>query len=118
MKHAPVKAYKIDAETRTVTELTVSNLEDMQRAVGGYIAHGVGFENGDTLFVDDEGLLKYNENFFLVSGANQPFAGNGLLVGAADEEGETLHVQTPIESVRALVSFVNRAELARHMGLN
>lgn len=42
------------------------------------------------LFIDDEGLLVEEQRFFSVD--NKVFAGNGLIVGAVNEEG---HSTTP-----------------------
>ena len=49
-------------------------------------------QNGDVLYVDDEGLLKPSKNwFFYRHRKDQPLAGNGMLVGrevdAPDYEG-------------------------------
>ena len=42
------------------------------------------------LFIDDEGLLVEEQRFFSID--NKVFAGNGLIVGAVNEEG---HSTTP-----------------------
>lgn len=62
-------------------------------------------ENGDYIFVDDEGLYKEHQKFFFMKN-NQPLAGKGLWVGS-DEEGNSCSPKTQIEEVRNLVQFVN-----------
>ena len=42
------------------------------------------------LFIDDDGLLVEEQRFFVIN--NKVFAGNGLIVGAVNEEG---HSTTP-----------------------
>ena len=55
----------------------------MQRFVGGDIEVAFQWGNGDVLYVDEEGLLKPQEHWFAVpvERPDQPFAGNGLVVG-------------------------------------
>lgn len=59
---------------------------------------------GDALFVDDEGLMKEPERFFLVGGT-QPFAGKGLIIGA-DAEGNAAPARTPKFFLDLTVRFV------------
>lgn len=58
----------------------------------------------DALFVDDEGLLKDPQRFFLIASAHQPFAGKGLIVGA-DGSGASADAETSVDIVRMVVSF-------------
>lgn len=110
-KQREIRAIYIDAAERRVSEVGVIGLEDMQTLVGGYIATGYTFENGDTLFVDDEGLLKEPSHFFLIPGAAQPFAGDGLIVGAADTEGETMDATSTVEEIQEQIRFLDRESL-------
>jgi hypothetical protein len=81
------KAYLIDAAAQTVSEVTITGLSDLQKLVGGYIEAAYVWDSGDTLFVDEEGLLKEGQSFFAVPGVRpeQAFAGNGVLVGREEE---------------------------------
>jgi hypothetical protein len=106
-----MKGILIDAVNREVKEVEISGLEDMQKAVDGYITIGVDFGD-DTLFVDDEGLLKGPEHFFVYEGAHQPFAGSGLILGT-DQDGESVDTTMTVEQVRASVSFHGIDEIRR-----
>jgi hypothetical protein len=90
------KGYWIDSDKRTVTEVEVNGLRDIQRYVGGYIE--VAYRLGpDCVYVDEEGLLKSPNQFFTIGPngkfhqAHQFFAGNGLYLGAEveNDDGET-----------------------------
>lgn len=103
----------IDCAKQEVREHDCTSLEDLQACVGGSIATAFETENGDTCFVDDEGLLKSeNKTFFIFDGAHQPFAGNGVIVGPADGDGETTPAQSTLESIRKRVRFMDQHTLA------
>ena len=88
------KGIHIDSSSRTVTLVDWDGVGDMQKRVGGYIE--VAWSDGtDVLYVDEEGLLKQNTTGFSLFG--KTCAGNGLLVGAEnqDEEGDLLSMEPP-----------------------
>lgn len=59
------------------------------------------------LFVDDEGLFKQNQKFFVVSDyMYQPLAGMALAVGV-DEKGNTIPPNITLEELEARVLFVD-----------
>lgn len=110
-----IKGILIDAVNRTVKEVEVSGLEGLQGSVGGSIAIAHSFmDDGDmetdTLFVDDEGLLKSPKHFFSFEGAHQPFAGNGIIVGL-NEEGDTIDTTQNLEAIKSKVSFHTLSDL-------
>jgi hypothetical protein len=60
---------------------------------------------GDGVFIDDEGLLKEGQSFFLIEGYPTPLAGKGLVLGT-DKHGESVEPTLTLEEVRARVMFV------------
>lgn len=84
-----VKAIVIDPFNQQVYEKEIGqdNLPDMQSIVGGYIEAAGRFDNGDVLFVNEEGLFKKNQKFFKASNVSpSSLAGVGFVLGH-DEEG-------------------------------
>ncbi len=67
------------------------------------------FAGRDALFVDEEGLLKDCDRFFVIAGNRQPLAGKGLVLGA-DDEGDTTAALTPTQAIRARVMFLEVTE--------
>jgi hypothetical protein len=59
----------------------------------------------DTLWLDDNGLLKGDTKFWQLEGFAQPLAGCGIILGH-DGEGETVGTAIPLEAVKAKVTFV------------
>ena len=58
------------------------------------------------LFVDDEGLFKDDQKFFVVFDYPQPLAGKALVVGC-DEEGNTIEPGITIEELEARLLWVD-----------
>lgn len=61
--------------------------------------------SGDSLFVDDEGLFKDGQAFFVHADYPQPLAGKALVLGC-DREGETVAPTTTLAELRKKVLFV------------
>ena len=61
------------------------------------------------LFVDDEGLFKADQRYFLADGYPQPLAGYALAV-AVDNEGNTIPPAVTLEELEARVLWVDAIE--------
>lgn len=89
-----MKAYLINSETKTITPVDYNgDYKTIYTLIGCDLFDIVYAESGGhriSVFVDDEGLLNNPQHFFMLDGWAQPLAGNGLVLGDADEEGETL----------------------------
>ena len=61
----------------------------------------------NSIFVDDEGLLRQNQLYFEYSGSNGIFqlAGNGLILGV-DDEGNSISPTLTVEDVKGKVNFL------------
>jgi hypothetical protein len=84
-----VKVVVIDPFKQQIYEKEIGqdHLPDMQGIVGGYLEAVGRLDNGDTLFVDEEGLFKDNQKFFKIPELiGDPLAGVGFVQGH-DEEG-------------------------------
>jgi len=78
-----MKAYLIDPAVQEIKEVwfdgdyrSITSLIDADLFTIGRFD-----ENGDGVFVDDEGLFKDNQSFFQIEGYPQPLAGKGLVLG-------------------------------------
>lgn len=105
-------AYLIDPAARTVTQVEYTgDYTNIYTHIDADCFDIVRvYRNGDGIFVDDEGLLKPQEHFFLHRNYPNPLAGKGLMLGC-DEEGESIAPQTSIETLREDITFLTRAEL-------
>lgn len=67
------------------------NPKELAELIGAKYIDGVRLGNGDTLYVDDEGLINGTAHGFYYEG--RPYAGNGLILGIT-EWGEGTDCQT------------------------
>lgn len=106
-----MRAFLIDPVPRTVEQLDFQgDYEEIQRALGYDDARPlftvIEVQNGDTLFVDDEGLLKPGLSAFHWRGYHAPLAGKGLLLGT-DREGSSTDARATLEEVREHVVWTD-----------
>lgn len=112
-----MRAIIIDPFHQSISECDIDmSLASLQTAVGGPIEYAFEFENGDVLYVNEEGLLRSDDamsgkdspefaHLFDVE-AHQPFAGRGLVVGAEDEHGKHGDAQTTVRELSARLAFL------------
>jgi hypothetical protein len=59
----------------------------------------VEIDDGDVIYLDDEGLLKSLDWFFAVKRGHQPFAGCGLVLGS-NGDGETVSARITLQELK------------------
>jgi hypothetical protein len=101
-----MKAILIDVKARQVREVEIENdLDSIYQAMGvDMIEVATRLPNGDTIFVDEEGLIKGDIKGWFDVGAHQPFAGNGLVVGTS-RGGDTVACKSTVDDILKLTSF-------------
>lgn len=63
------------------------------------------YENGDGVYIDDEGLFAEQRHFFLHRNYPQPFVNKGLFVGT-DDEGNTVPPKTSMKTLEKDIRFI------------
>jgi len=106
------KAILINPFTRSITEVEYNgDFNEIYKLIGcdtftiAPITH-----RGDGIFIDDEGLFKFNQAFFKHDGYPQPLAGCGLIMGC-DEEGETVEPTVSLTDTVHAVRFMSLEEI-------
>ena len=106
-----MKAIKIDVLEQTISEITINDdWREIAPAIGNgceYFCCPVTLPNEDTIYVDDEGLLREVQGGFLMPDFAYPLIGNAIILGA-NEEGESVDVKTTVEELRENVRFVTK----------
>ena len=76
------------------------------------------FNNEDTLFIDEEGLLKESNFAFNIRADNPQFSqtimGKALVLGT-DAEGESVECQTTLEDLKSRIDFQGKVSI-KHGG--
>ena len=67
------------------------------------------YENGDGVYIDDEGLYVENQWFWIHRNYPQPLAGKALFIGLEIETGEDRDLQTDIQEIRKDIKFIGDA---------
>lgn len=94
-----MRAILIDPFAITITEIDIPYKDDGEGFKLFYplLSHEihpvdtfdvVRLQDGDAIFVDDNGLLNDPQRFFLLRGYDNPLAGKGLVMGS-DDDGNT-----------------------------
>ena len=111
-----MKAYLIDPINKIVSVVdyngdyqTINKLINSQRGFDAVY----GFRNEDTLYVDDEGLLRkenYGFEFTYDNGHVAPLMGKALVLGT-DAEGESVAVKSTLEEVESKIKWVGKVAI-------
>lgn len=100
-----MKAYKIDANNNRISEVEIEDYKDIQKHGGFEIfTTGAWLDDGDTIYVDDEGALKGDTRGFYFDG--QSMYGNGVVCGGDDNTGDSRAVRASIEDITKRVEFL------------
>lgn len=100
------KAILINAKDKTVTEVTITNYKDIYKFCGFDLFTTVQMDaNGNTLYVDDEGLLNGTSVGFVIKGYPQPLMGSAIILGTNLRTGDSKDTDLTAEQVRKMVSF-------------
>jgi hypothetical protein len=108
MTHAAFKTLLIDPFKQTITEVQYrGDYKHIYELIecDTYDAARIN-KHGDALFVDDEGLFKEGQAFFLHKDYPQPLAGKALLLGCRASDGETIAPTETLEELTANIQFV------------
>ena len=110
-----MKAVLINPKLRKIKEIEYSgDYQDIQKLTEcSTITARYPFDNQDTIYLDDEGLLKesnYCFTFKYDNGYVQPLMGNALVIGA-NKEGESISYKTPITEIKNRIVFKGHQEI-------
>ena len=107
-----MKGILIDPFARTITERVIEpdSLKSIYDAISADCFSCVELDDRDTLYVDDEGLYRENQEFFMIGNYPQPIAGSALILGC-DPEGESVTPKASLDKVRGHVRWLTPAEV-------
>jgi hypothetical protein len=108
------RALKINVETKKVEEVFISDgIEDISKQIGNgcqYFCCPFTFDNNDTIYADDESLLRLDDvkGGFLLKGWTTPIVGNAIILGT-NSEGESIDCKSTIEFIEENCAFMSRS---------
>ena len=102
-----LRAILIDPFLRVISEVNVNNdLQSFYDILDIKTLAIVNIDNTNSLYIDDEGLLKDHNSLFEIASYAVPLAGRALVV-AHNEEGETIETTLDIDQIRSMVGWVD-----------
>jgi len=106
-----MKALLIDSKNRVVKQIEIGeHFTEISKAINCEVFSAPHImQDNDTLYCDDEGLLKDPQYFFLLDSYLQPIAGNGLILGC-DDEGESTDVSMSLIELSSRITFMDIQE--------
>lgn len=111
-----MKVIKIDSGNKTITLIDLDKgLQPIYDAIGngcGCFTCPIEFENGDVMYVDDEGLYNTFEGGIMMPDWAYPIVGNVLIVGT-DDEGNTVDCNTTVEEITPLIQWIDKSSCER-----
>ena len=114
-----MKAILIDSVERTVRSVEVDgSLDSLYASLSSQPQYNVELvdrvvvDDNNLVWVDDEGLLKEPQHFFIWKGTERtvPLAGLGLVLGTT-EDGESCDTTLTVEEVRSQIDFADIREV-------
>ena len=116
-----MKALFINSEDQTIRTISYDgDYRSIYRILGCRMFECVDlpFKNGDTVYVDEEGLYQDDCYSFTIEGEDgrlNHIMGNGLVLGT-DAEGESIEHQTSLEDVKSRITFKGRIAILKEGG--
>lgn len=109
-----MKAILIDVVNHQISLVDVSNnIKDIYKHLNCDMFECVDIDHQNTIYVDEEGLLKLDERskFFRYKGYPQPICGNGLVLGINHHTGDSIDCSLSVEDIKSKVEFLCLAEV-------
>jgi hypothetical protein len=101
-----VKGILIDPIAQTITEVTVTDYsyDKIYPLVDAQTFDAVVIDDHNAAFLDDEGLWKEDQKFFMLGSYPQPLGGKAFVLGN-NSDGDTVSTTLTVEDIAKLVTF-------------
>lgn len=108
-----MRAIFIDTNNRTVEEFNHNgDYQDIQKKIGCDCFTCVGLENGETVYVNDNGLYEEDNFFFMPDAYPTPLAGNAVILGCDMNTGESRDTALDVDEIANKVEFASKEVIA------
>ena len=72
----------------------------------------VDIDGTNSVYIDDEGLYRETQAYFMWEGYHQPLQGKGLILGTDYDNGESIPTTLSLDEVKEKVSFQDNIQVA------
>jgi hypothetical protein len=109
-----IKAILIDPYLKTIMATNIDNsLKGLQSAIGDHYIELVRIDDRNDMYVDEEGLFRENQEFFLIKGTERviPIAGYGIIVGSNPDNGKQINTSLNVTDIAKMIEFKTLNEI-------
>ena len=113
---AKMKAILINPENQTITEIDIKKgINPIYKALDcDTFAAPVTYDNGDTMYCDDEGLFKEQKGGIIMPDWAYMIVGKILVLGCDNETGESKDVETPVDFFKKHIIWKSEDEVKKY----
>lgn len=113
-----MKAFLIDPVKQTIEQIEIEKgIQAMYKAMEcDLFSAPITYENGDTLYCDDEGLFKPQKGGFIFPKWTYMIVGKALIMGTNRNTGDSQDVKSDIEVFRKNIIWKNEEQTKIYMG--
>jgi len=110
-----IKVVIIDPFLQIIREGEIDgDLLSLQKSVGGHNIEIVYLDNDNIMYVDEEGLFREDQQFFIYN--KRPFAGQAVVLGDDIKNGDSIACNSTVLEIAKKVEFHTASEISQ-MGL-
>ena len=111
-----MKAILINPENQTIQEIDIKKGIDAIYNVLNceLLTIPIIYDNGDTMYCDDEGLYKEQKGGFIMPNWSYMIVGKVLILGCDEETGESKDVETPVEFFKKHFTWKNEEQVKEY----
>lgn len=111
-----IKALFIDVVKQSVTPIEIKNkFSEYYPLLECQTIEAIHLENGDVIYIDEEGLLSEQDGYFRLKGYHQVYAGHGLVIGteiSKQDENDDGNCLSTVQDILNLITFLRPDEVS------
>ena len=111
-----INALFIDVVKQTVTPIEIKNkYTEYYPLLECQTIEAIHLENGDVIYIDEEGLLSPQKGYFRLKGYPQVYAGHGLVIGtriSKFDENDDASCLSTVQDILNLITFLRPDEVS------
>ena len=111
-----MRAILINPADQSVTEITIgTDYKEISKVIDcDLFSCPVDFENGDTMYCDDEGLFKEQEGGIIMQDWAYPILGKILILGTNRSNGKSIDAKSDIKTLASQINWVSKERAERY----
>jgi len=107
-----MKALLINPIDKTIEEVEYNgDYKQIYKYIDASMFGVVDIPNDDTIYIDDEGLFKDKQHFFIHKDVPTPLGGKALVLGADHDSGDSTSVHATRKELKHRITFIGEQKV-------